>query len=255
MFLSLYRIAILAIALLGLAATPTQANNVSLAVASNFIAPIKELKKVFESKSNYLVRLSSASSGKLYAQIVQGAPFDIFLSADSDKPRRLIKTNRAIKNSLFTYAQGTLALWSSNSELIKNEAEIFELGSFNKLALANPRLAPYGAAAQSVLQHLNLIQATRAKWVQGENISQTYQFVRSGNAQLGFVALSQIQHQGKFIEGSYWLPSANWYPEIRQDAVLLNKGKTNLAALTFLTFLKSDQAKSIIRQHGYTTPD
>jgi len=248
-FLALYCLSLLT-------AQACLAENVHLAVAANFSAPIKQLATEFEITSGHTVTLSFGSSGKFYAQILHGAPFEVFLSADQAKPIALEEQAMIVPNSRITYAIGALVLWSSKPDLIDQSASILSSQHFNKLALANPRLAPYGAAAVEVLEVLKRRATTESRWVQGENIAQTFQFVSSGNADLGFVALSQIiatTAAGSAWAGSYWLVPAEYHRPIRQDAVLLANAKDSAAAKAFMVFLQSPTAKSIIESYGYTT--
>jgi len=242
------------------ATSHAHADTVRLAVASNFIAPAKALAKSFQAKTSHQVKVSYGSSGKLFAQISQGAPFDIFLSADQEKPSKLVAGKLAAPDSQFSYAQGQLVLVShkaigrsSNNHLpgINNATALkaaLESGAINKLALANPKLAPYGKAAQQYLQQQGLWQPLTHKFVFGENIAQTYQFVYSGNAEYGLVARSQLKS-----EDDHWLIPVQDYPEILQDAVLLQHAQDNMAAHAFMDFLKSPQSKELIRSYGYHT--
>lgn len=219
-----------------------------VAVASNFIAPMREIAAAFEQQTGYKVTLASGSSGKLYAQIRHGAPFDVFLSADDVKPKALEAGGYALLDSRFTYALGGLALWSPNSDDPKGLLH----GDFARLALANPRLAPYGQAAQSTLASLGLLEGTRDRWVQGENIAQTYQFVASGNADLGFVALSQLNSQSQ--PGGVWRVPSELHAPIRQDAVAISGSKKPLLSIELLRFLKSDSTHEILSRYGYSRP-
>jgi len=231
---------------------PTQADTTHIAVASNFTGAMKELIHVFEKSSSHKVKASYGSSGKIYAQIKHGAPFQIFFSADQAKPFALYQQGLTAEKP-FTYAFGALALWSSHPDVQHNELTRLQANDFNKLSFANPKLAPYGIAAREVLENLNLIQATQKKWVQGENIAQAYQFVGSGNADLGFVALSQVKNKT-----TYWSVPSKLYSPIRQDAVLLSSGpnmssgKNDTAANAFLQFVHSEQSQAIIESYGYT---
>jgi len=220
---------------------------VRVAVASNFIKPMQQLKAQFEQQTSIKVIVSYSASGKLFAQIVNGAPYDVFLSADQSKPDELIKRDKVNVNRRFTYARGKLVLWSSTPQLINNTPDILESNGFRKIALANPKFAPYGQAAIDVLTHLSLLEQTKPKWVMGESISQTYQFVATGNADIGFIAYSQ-----KPNHGSYWLIPSILYKPIQQDAVLLRSAEKNSAAIAFFEFLKSNEAKNIIQSHHYT---
>lgn len=229
-----------------------RAEEVYAAVAANFTATMKEIVTQFEKSSGHTVTLSFGSSGKLFAQIQNGAPFQVFLSADQAKPDALEKAGLSVAGNRFTYAVGALALWSTKPGFANDDTHL-QSGDFNKLALANPKLAPYGAAAMEVLDALKLKKATEPKWVMGESIAQTYQFVRSGNADLGFMALSQIMDKGKVEEGSSWIVPAEFYSPIRQDAVLLNSARESAGAKALLAYLRSNEAHAIIRAHGYTT--
>ncbi|MFT4731275.1 MAG: molybdate transport system substrate-binding protein [Gammaproteobacteria bacterium] len=234
---------------------PTPANSYSLniesqhanvAVASNFIKPMQQLKAQFEANTPHTIRVSYSSSGKLFAQIINGAPFDVFLSADQVKPDELIKRGKAKAHERFTYAQGTLILWSSKTSLVNNSPDVLYDNNFRKVALANPKFAPYGQAAVDVLNHLVLLEQTKSKWVMGESISQTYQFVATGNADIGFISFSQ-----KPDYGSYWLIPEGFYKPIKQDAILLKNAEKNASALAFFQFLKSNEAKNIIQSYHY----
>lgn len=229
------------------------AENVHVAVAANFTAAMKDVAAQFEKGSEHKVTLSFGSSGKIFAQIQNGAPFQVFLSADQDKPEALEKAGLSVPGSRYTYAIGALALWSSKPGFVDESYTRLKSGDFNKLSLANPKLAPYGAAAIEVLEALKLTEATKSKWVQGENISQTYQFIASGNADLGFVALAQIMDKGHIKGGSSWIVPNELYSPIRQDAVLLESAKDSAGAKALLTYLRSDEARTIIRSYGYKT--
>ncbi|SBS30451.1 Molybdate-binding periplasmic protein precursor [Marinomonas aquimarina] len=237
----------------GLASQPAVADQVHAAVAANFTGAMKSVVAQFEADSGHDVLLSFGSSGKILAQIQNGAPYEVFLSADQAKPKKLEEAGVVVEGSRFTYAIGALALWSSQPDFVQNDYARLTSGEFNKLSLANPKLAPYGLAATEVLEALGLTEATQDKWVQGENIAQTYQFVATGNANLGFVALSQIMSQGHVTEGSSWIVPSELYSPIRQDAVLLKKGQDNLAARDLMLYLQSDKAQDIIHTYGYQT--
>jgi len=232
-------------------ATHAGAEKITVAVASNFTAAMNEIVNAFEQTSGHEVELAFGSSGKFYAQISNGAPFDAFFSADQDKPITLEKDGLAVPGSRFTYAVGTLARWSSKPNLVDDAATVLKQGNVNKLSIANPKLAPYGAAAVQTLESLGLKETTESKWVQGENIAQTHQFVATGNADIGFVALAQVVDQGKFKEGSGWIVPGNLHQPIRQDAVLLVRGKDNPAALALMQFMRGDKATEIIQAFGY----
>lgn len=223
-----------------------------VAVAANFSGAMTEIVAAFEKQTGHTVKLSFGSSGKFYAQIVNGAPFQAFFSADQAKPEALERNGEIVPGSRFTYAVGALVLWSAREDLVDPEGKVLGTGRFGKLALANPRLAPYGEAAAEVLRRLGLEQATRGRWVEGENIAQAYLFVRSGGADLGFVALSQVLDEGEIRRGSAWRVPAELHEPIRQDAVLLRSGTQSEAARALLEFVKGPVAREIILARGYT---
>jgi molybdate transport system substrate-binding protein len=222
------------------------ADQARIAVASNFIKPMQQLLIEFESQTPHKLIVSYSASGKLYAQIMNGAPFDLFLSADQEKPEKLIKQLKANPRNHFTYASGKLVLWSSKADFINSSSDVLVENQFRKLALANPKFAPYGLAAVDVLQNLELLKLSKPKWVLGESISQTFQFVATGNADLGFISYSQ-----KPELGSFWEIPENLYAPIKQNVILLKKGEQNPAAVAFFEFLKSNTAKNIIQSHHY----
>ncbi|MCD9460564.1 molybdate ABC transporter substrate-binding protein [Marinibactrum halimedae] len=228
------------------------AEQTRIAVAANFSAPIKALVEEFEQHFNHTVTVSTGSSGKFYAQIRHGAPFDVFLSADTEKPAALIQDKLALSTSQFTYAVGRLALWAPQHTPPITKHTLLTQTPYTKIALANPKLAPYGNAAMEVLHHLSLKDQTRPLWVLGENVAQAYQFVNTGNATMGFIALSQVKsNQDK---STYWLIPETFHSSIKQNAVLLNHGKNNAAAMAFLHFLKTAKAYAIIKDFGYGPP-
>jgi len=241
--------------LLGSLSLPLLAEEVSVAVAANFTAPMKLITAKFEATTGHRTVLSVGSSGKFYAQISNGAPFELFFSADQTIPLKLEQDGLADSASRFTYALGALTLWSADPRRIDNSPAILRQYDYNKLAVANPRLAPYGAAAMEVLTSLGLVDSVKDRIVWGENIAQTYQFAHSGNADLGFVALSQVWRNGEISVGSAWIVPDNLYNPIRQDAVLLLKGENNPAATALLQFMKSEMARTIIKEFGYGTGD
>lgn len=230
----------------------TYAAEVQVAVAANFTAPMQRIATAFERDTGHRALLSFGATGKFYAQIVNGAPFDVFLAADDRVPARLEAEGRIVAGSRFTYAIGKLVLWSAGADRVDDAGEVLRTGDFRHVAIASPKTAPYGAAAIEALTRLGLIDAIRPKFVTGENISQTYQFVSTGNAELGFVALSQVMEDGRIGSGSAWLVPVGLYPEIRQDAVMLSRGADNPAAAALLDYLKSDKARAIIGGYGYT---
>lgn len=224
------------------------AAEVRVATAANFTAAMKQIANQFERRSGHRVALSFGSTGGLYAQIRHGAPYDVFLAADERRPRLLVKEGYAVSGSRFTYAVGRLVLWSAKPGFVDSKGDVLERGGFVRLAIANPKTAPYGAAAQQVLEKLRLWHSLQPRLVRGENISQAYQFVSSGNADLGFVALSQVV---KIRGGSRWTPPQSMYHPLQQQAVLLGRGKDNPAALALLAWLKSAAARTTITSLGY----
>jgi molybdate transport system substrate-binding protein len=236
-------------ALSACASLPAAADSAHIAVAANFAMPMKTLATRFEQATGHTLSLSSGATGKFYAQIKHGAPFDILLAADDDTPARLMREGDAVTTR--TYAIGKIALWSANASLIDGTDAVLKQNRFGKLAVANPKLAPYGAAARETLTQLGLLDAIASKFVVGENIGQTYQFIASGNAELGFVALSQIMQDGKLTQGSMWLVPSQLYSPIRQDAALLKRGADNMAARALLDFLNTPAAVAVIRSYGY----
>lgn len=227
------------------------ATELKVAVAANFAQTLKEISTVFEKDTGHKLAITQGSTGKLYAQISQGAPFEVFLSADDETPEKLITEGKAISGTRFTYAIGRLALWSPRPDLVDEGGQVLKTDKFRFLAIANARVAPYGRAAVQVMQKLGVLASIEPRVVQGESITQTFQFVSTGNAQLGFVALSQISENGKIKSGSAWIVPENLHEQLRQDALLLNPGKDSPAASALLNFLKSDKAKKIIASHGY----
>ena len=230
------------------------ADTTNVAVAANFMGPMKQIVEVFETSSPHRVILSYGSSGKFFAQIVNGAPFDILVSADQEKPRQLVELGIASSDSRFTYALGALALWTTQDQYSADGSSILVAGDFDRLAIANPRLAPYGAAAMEVLKGLGLSEQIKGKLVRGENVSQTYRFVQSGNAQFGFIALSQILQTGVKAHGWHWRVPSSMHSPIRQDMVLIKRATNNVAAQSLLSFMRRPVAVSIIKSHGYTIP-
>ena len=226
------------------------ADEVSVAVAANFTAPLQKIAADFEKDTGHKVVASFGSTGKFYAQIKGGAPFELLLSADDETPAKLIAENAAVAGSQFTYAIGKLVLWSAKPGVVDDQGAVLKKGGFDFIALANPKLAPYGAAGMEAMKALGVLDALQPKVVTAENITQTHQYISTGNALLGFVALSQVLRDGK-IEGSSWIVPARLYTPIRQDAVILARGAANPAAKALEDYLKSDKAKDIIRSYGY----
>lgn len=227
------------------------ADEVQVAVAANFTAPIDEIGKAFNKATGHQLKVSTGASGKFYAQIKNGAPFQVFLSADEEKPAQLEKDGLAVQGSRFTYAIGKLVLWSADPAVVDAKGQVLVKNQFNKLAIANPKTAPYGEAAMETLGALKLKSLLEPKMVMGENISQTYQFVATGNAEIGFVALSQVTKDNKITSGSAWVVPEKLYSPIRQDAVLLVNGKDSAAARQLLIFLKGAEATKVIKSYGY----
>lgn len=228
-----------------------QAGEVQVAVAANFTAPMKTIAAEFTKETGHTVAMTFGATGKVYAQIKNGAPFDIFLSADDETPKRLEKEGHAVAGTRFTYATGRLALWSPRVNLVDPQGEVLKSGAFAHIALASPKLAPYGAAAVETLMKLGLMATLEPKFVLGESIGQTYSFVATGNAPLGFVALSQVFENGQLNRGSAWVVPAHLHTALRQDAVLLTKGKASAGAIAFMSYLKTDKTRAVTRTYGY----
>ena len=232
-------------------AAPAQADSVSVAVAANFVAPMQKIAAEFERDTGHKLLISSGATGSFYAQIKNGAPYEVLLAADSDTPARLVKAGSAVAASQFTYAVGKLVLWSAQPGLVDGQGAVLAAGHYAHLAIANPKLAPYGEAGLQVIKALNLSELLAPRLVTAESIGQAYQFVATGNAELGFVALSQVAVPGKAVPGSYWLVPPALYSEIRQDAVVLQPGVGNPAAAALMSYLKSDPARRLIQAYGY----
>ena len=237
----------LAVAMIVLTVSGTHAGQTNVAVAANFTEPAKEIAAAFRQSTGHEAVLSFGSSGQFYSQITQGAPFEVLLSADDARPKKLVDDALAVADSRFTYAIGKLVLWSKTPGLVTGEATL-HTAAFAKLSICTPAAAPYGAAAVAAMKALKLYDQLQPKLVEGATITQTYQFVETGNAELGFVALSQLTGAET---GSRWLVPQELYPPIRQDAVLLNGGAGNEAAVTFIAFLRSPDARRIIERYGY----
>ncbi len=222
-----------------------------VAVAANFGEPIKAIAAVLEKTTGHTMQVTLGATGKLYAQIANGAPFDVLLAANTQAPAQLENDGLAQPNSRFTYATGKLVLWSIDSTRVDSQGDVLRTGKFRKLAYASPKVAPYGAAALQVIDKLGLASALAAKLVQGESIGQAFGFVASGNAELGFVAMSQVLEDGKLKTGSMWVVPQHLYHPLRQDAVLLQHGASNPAARALLKLLQSPNIKDLIRSYGY----
>ncbi|MDI9330465.1 MAG: molybdate ABC transporter substrate-binding protein [Alphaproteobacteria bacterium] len=230
---------------------PSRADTVMVAVASNFAPVAQRLAVSFERDTGHKAQIAVGASGHFYAQIKNGAPFHVLLSGDAETPRRLVNEGWAVADSLFTYAVGRLALWSLSPDLVDPRGQVLRQAGLHRLAVANPKLAPYGAAAMQALTRLGVMPVWQARLVQGENIAQAHQFVSSGNASLGLVAWSQISLDGRVKQGSAWLLPEHLHDPLRQDAVLLRAGQTNVAAHAWLAHLRGDGAQALIRSHGY----
>ena len=223
------------------------AGQTNVAVAANFTEAAKEIAAAFKAKTGHEAVLSFGATGQLYTQITQDAPFQILLAADAERPQKAVDDGLGVKESKYTYAVGKLVLWSKTEGLVKGE-ETLKSGGFKKISIANPATAPYGAAAIEAMKRLGVHETLAPRIVQGNNIAQAYQFIDTGNAELGFVALSQLKD---VTAGSRWTVPQAFYLPIKQDAVLLKKGVGNEAATTFMTFLKGPEATAIIKQYGY----
>jgi molybdate transport system substrate-binding protein len=236
---------------LALAAPLADAGEVIVAVAANFSAPMQQIAAVFEADTGHKARLAFGATGAFYSQIRNGAPFELLLGADDETPTRLEKEGFAVAGTRFTYATGRLVLWSAQPGVVDDHGDILRSGNIERIAIANPKLAPYGHAALETMTKLGVYARWREHLVQGENVAQAYQFVATGNARLGFVALSQVMAGGKVAKGSAWIVPANLHTPLRQDAVILNRGKDNAAARAFADYLQGEKARGIIRAFGY----
>ena len=257
-YVSKKRLAKAVLAALCLSAPPLFAGEVLVAVASNFNQPMKVIAERFEAETGHKAKLAFGSSGKLLAQITHGAPFDVFLSADKDKVTHLLEKDLAVKGGEFIYAKGRLVLWSAKPDLIVESGEscggirqVLEQREFDYFAMANPKLAPYGAAAQSLLKQLELDETLHDKKVMGENIAQTFQFVQTGNADLGLVAWSQVKGLDEVEQGNYSLIPADCYSPIEQYAVTLSNASDKPVAQALIMFLQQESEQAVIRSFGY----
>jgi molybdate transport system substrate-binding protein len=232
-------------------ALSARAGEVSVAVAANFAAPIQKIAAAFERDTGHKAVAAVGSTGRFYAQIRNGAPYQVLLAADDETPARLEQDGAAVAGSRFTYAVGRLVLWSAQPYLVDARGEVLKLPGGDKVAIADPKLAPYGAAAVEAMRRLGVLDALRLRLVQGESIAQAYQFVSTGNAPIGFVALSQVMADGRVASGSWWVVPETLHEPLRQDAVLLAGGKDNPAAIALLAYLRGSAARAIIRAHGY----
>ena len=253
MLLSTFSRAVI-LSMLLLVAQTTWAASTLVAVAANFSKPMTEIAAEFKKDTGHTAKLSFGSTGKFVSQLEHGGPFEVLLSADEMAPQRLVESGLALANSQFTYAIGRLVLWSAKPGYVDDQGKILSTGAFKHIALADPKLAPYGAAAVEVLKKLGLFDKLQPLFVQGENIAQTFQFVSTGNAPLGFIALSLVIENGKITKGSGWIIPRDHYAPIRQAAVLMKKGAENPAAPALLDYLKSAPALAIIEKYGYDLP-
>lgn len=244
---STYVIALLLLAI----STTSRADEVQIAVAANFTASSKLIAESFEKETGHKAQLAFGATGKFYAQIKNGAPFEVLLSADDETPARLEREGAAVAGTRFTYATGRLVLWSAKPGYVDDKGEVLRKGDFKHVSIANPKLAPYGLAAMEVVSALKLADAIQPKIVQAENIAQAHQFIVSGNAEIGFIALSQVSRDGRIPEGSAWLVPANLHQPIRQDAVILEKGRGKPAAEAWMKYLRGDKARAVIKSFGY----
>jgi molybdate transport system substrate-binding protein len=233
-----------------LVSTAALADDIMVAVAANFTAPFNRLATEFEKDSGHKLVASFGSTGKFYAQIRNGAPFEVLLAADDETPAKLVKEGAAVAGSPFSYAIGKLVLWSAKPGVVDAKGEVLRGNSFQRLALADPKLAPYGAASVEVMKKLGVYDGLAPRLVTGETLAQVYQFVGSGNSELGFVALSQVLKDGR-IDGSSWVVPAALHTPIRQDAVLLNPGQGKAGPLALLKYLQGAKAQALIKSFGY----
>lgn len=227
------------------------ADEVQVAVAANFTAPLQALAAPFEKATGHKLVAAFGATGQFYAQIKNGAPFEVLLAADASTPARLEHDGLAVPGTRFTYAVGNLVLWSADPAYLDGSDAALKAGQFKHLALANPKAAPYGLAATQVLDKLGLTDSVKGKRVEGQNITQAHQFVSTGNAELGFVALSQVYKDGNVTSGSAWIVPDEMYDPINQDAVMLKRGANNPAAAALLGYLKGPEAAKVIESFGY----
>lgn len=232
-------------------ASAASAASANIAVAANFTAPARELAAILVEETGHEAKLSFGATGAFYTQIIQGAPFDVLLAADAERPARLEAEGRIAPGSRFTYAQGRLALWSARPGFVDDRGVVLGKGDFDRLAIASPKLAPYGVAAVETLEKMGLAAVLQPKLVMGESIGQTYNFVATGNAELGFVALSQVVADQKSTRGSTWIVPDSFHAAIVQDAVILERGAGNPAAAAWVDLLRSPRGREVIRRFGY----
>lgn len=232
-------------------ASAAHAETIAVAVASNFTAPMQKIAAQFEKDTGHKAELSFGATGKFYAQINNGAPFGVLLAADDTTPAKIAQEGKGDANTRFTYAVGKLVLWSKQDGYVDAQGNVLKKTDWQHIAIANPKLAPYGVAAMETVNKLGLSATIAPKTVLGENIGQTYQFAATGNAELGFVALSQVMEDGKIKSGSAWIVPAAMHAPIRQDAIVLNSAKDNVAAKALMDYLKGAKARAIISAYGY----
>lgn len=249
-----FNLGLVAVAFMLATARLANAGEVNAAVAANFTEPVRLIAEAFQKDTGHTVKLSFGSSGKFYSQIKEGAPFDVFLAADEKNPKLLEKEGLAVEGTRFVYALGKLVLWSAQPSYVDDKGYVLRKGSYNKIAYADPKLAPYGLAAKETLEDMGLWSVVQSKLVTGESITQTYQFAATGNAEMAFIALSQIIRDGKVTEGSWWIVPAHMYNPIKQAAVQLSAAKDKEAAQAFLTYLRNEKSVAIIRSFGYELP-
>jgi molybdate transport system substrate-binding protein len=241
------------VALLTFAACAARAGEVHVAVAANFAVPLQRIGAAFTAATGHTLKVSAGSTGKFHSQVVAGAPFEVLLAADDETPRRLVAAGHAVAGSAFTYAIGRLVLWSAQPGLVDAQGAVLASPRVTRIAIANPKVAPYGAAALQVLKARGLADALGGRLVTAESIAQAWQFVATGNAEVGFVALSQVAVPGQPVTGSMWRVPADLHDPIRQDAVLLKAGEQNPAAVALMAWLKSPAAREVIQAFGYGT--
>ena len=234
-------------------ATNLRAEEALVAVAANFSAPMQQIAASFQKDTGHQLKMSFGATGGIYAQIKNGGPFDVFLSADQITPQKLEAEGLGVAATRFNYAIGQLVLWSKQDGLVDDKGQVLRNKNIQRIALANPKLAPYGVAAWETMTALGLLEELKPKMVQGDNIAQTYQFVSTQNAQVGFVALSQVFSNGQLTSGSAWIVPPHLYKPIRQDVILLKNGKDNSAAKALLIYLKGEKAKAVMKSYGYLT--
>jgi molybdate transport system substrate-binding protein len=233
------------------ASMSASAADVTVAVAANFAGPLVKIGEGFTAATGHTLKVSAGATGKFYSQIIAGAPFEVLIAADDETPKKLVAQGQAVADSNFTYAIGKLVLWSAQPGFVDDRGAVLAAARFAHVAIANPKISPYGRAGLEVLKARGLSDAVAPKLVTAESIAQAYQFVSTGNAELGFVALSQVAVPGKPVTGSHWLVPSSLYGEIRQDAVLLKPGEKSAAAAALLAYLKSGPAKAVIQSYGY----